>query len=88
MDRALGLDIRNGKASVGGDGNTPISWTTSPDIARFVVYVLTSLPASKLEWQTFRIEGERAVSPVVLDYDSPSLSRDMAPDMIHALQFL
>lgn len=66
MDRALGLDIKNGKASVGGDGNTPISWTTSPDIARFVAYVLTSLPASKLEWQTFRIEGERAVSPVVL----------------------
>lgn len=56
----LGVDLENGKASVGGDGNTPISWTARPDIARFLAYVLTELPPSKLEWAIFRIEGERA----------------------------
>lgn len=39
-----------------------ISWTARPDIARFLAYVVTELPPSKLEWAIFRIEGERAVS--------------------------
>lgn len=60
--RTLGIDFENGTALVGGDGNMPISWTSKYDVASFVAYVLTTLPPSELQWQTFRIEGDRLVS--------------------------
>jgi len=55
----LGFDLENGKFDIGGEGNSPLSFTTRPDIARYLAYVLTTLPPSKLEWRTFAIEGER-----------------------------
>ncbi|KAI0067603.1 NAD-P-binding protein [Artomyces pyxidatus] len=55
----LHLDVKGGKAEVGGDGNGPISFTSRPDVARFVVYVLTQLPLSMVEYKLFSIEGER-----------------------------
>jgi len=55
----LGWDFQNGKADIGGEGNSPLSFTTRPDIARYLAHVLTTLPPSKLEWRTFSIEGER-----------------------------
>ncbi|THH19846.1 hypothetical protein EW146_g1410 [Bondarzewia mesenterica] len=55
----LGLDLVNGKVSVGGDGNALISWTSRRDIARYVAHVLTTLPNEKILGRTFRIEGER-----------------------------
>ncbi|KAI0067435.1 NAD-P-binding protein [Artomyces pyxidatus] len=45
----LDLDIEHGKVAVGGDGNSPITFTARPDIARFLVYALTKLPAERLE---------------------------------------
>ncbi len=45
----------------GGSGEAPISWTSIPDIGRFVAHVLTALPKNDLEWRTFRIEGDRHV---------------------------
>lgn len=47
---------------VGGDGNTLISWTDHSDVGAFVAYVVATLPAAQLQWQTFRIEGDRKVS--------------------------
>ena len=35
---------RCGKVSVGGDGNERIIFTSRPDVARYVFYVLTRLP--------------------------------------------
>ncbi|KAI0267015.1 hypothetical protein BC834DRAFT_872160 [Gloeopeniophorella convolvens] len=52
-------DIKSGKVAVGGDGNAPISWTARGDIARFLVHVLVEQPASRLQNQTLRIEGDR-----------------------------
>jgi hypothetical protein len=55
------LDVKSGKVAVGGDGNTPISWTARKDIARFLAHVLVHSPASRLQNQTLRLEGDRAV---------------------------
>ncbi|KAI9438513.1 NAD-P-binding protein [Lactarius indigo] len=41
----LGLDLQSGDVA--------------SDIGRYVAYVLTNLPQSKIEWRTFRIESER-----------------------------
>jgi len=59
--RLLGLDLKSGNLTVGLDGNALNSFTTQRDIGRFVAYVLTNLPRSKLEWRIFRIEAERKV---------------------------
>jgi len=60
----VGLDLKSGNVTAGLDGNALNSFTTQPDIGRFVAYVLTNLPRSKLEWQIFRIEAERKVSNI------------------------
>ncbi|KAJ7153110.1 hypothetical protein C8R43DRAFT_1002933 [Mycena crocata] len=49
----------HGKFRIVGKGEVPISWTSVPDIAGFVAYVLTALPTSELENRIFRIEGDR-----------------------------
>lgn len=59
--RFLGFDFKTGKVTIGGFGSEPISWTSIPDIGRFVAHVLTALPKKELEWRTFRIEGDRQV---------------------------
>ncbi|KAI0300091.1 NAD-P-binding protein [Multifurca ochricompacta] len=56
---AIGLDLKSGNVTAGLDGNALNSFTAQSDIGRFVAYVLTQLPRSKLEWRTFRIEAER-----------------------------
>jgi hypothetical protein len=58
---SIGLDLNSGNVTVGLDGNALNSFTSQPDVGRFVAYVLTNLPRSKLEWRTFRIEAERKV---------------------------
>jgi len=44
--------------SVGGDGNQRISFTSRPDIARYLSYVLTHLPAEQLKNRSFTIAGD------------------------------
>lgn len=56
--RFVDLDLRSGKVSVGGDGNKRISFTSRPDIARYLSYVLTHLPAEKLSNRSFKIAGD------------------------------
>lgn len=63
INSPLGFDFANGKVDIGGTGNTPVSFTSRSDIARYVTHVLTTLPGSKLEGRIFRIEGDRLVSP-------------------------
>ncbi|KZV68771.1 NAD-P-binding protein [Peniophora sp. CONT] len=52
------LDVKSGRVVVGGDGNTKMSFTSRPDIGRYVAYVLTTLPPAQTQNMTFRIEGE------------------------------
>jgi len=54
----LGLDVTSGKVTVGGDGTNPIPFTSRPDIARYLSYVLTHLPADQLKNRTFIITGD------------------------------
>ena len=49
---------------VPGVGDTPISFTGRPDVARYIGFVFTNLPAEKLEWKVFCLEGERTVRTV------------------------
>ncbi|KLO19055.1 NAD-binding protein [Schizopora paradoxa] len=64
------LKPQNGKAAFGGSGDVPISWTSMPDIARFVSHVLTTLPKKELEWRIFRIEGDRqSFNNIIASYE-------------------
>ncbi|KAI0052799.1 NAD-P-binding protein, partial [Auriscalpium vulgare] len=68
----IDLDIKSGKVSVGGDGNAVNTFTSLPDIARFLGYILTSLPAEKLtNLPILRLEGERkSFNEVFRDYEA------------------
>ena len=59
--RFLGLDVTSGKAPVGGDGNKQISFTSRPDIARYLLYILTRLPAEQLNNRSFTIATDSKV---------------------------
>lgn len=54
----LGLDVRGGKVSISGDGSIPLPFTSRPDIARYLSYVLTHLPADQLKNRSFTIAGD------------------------------
>jgi hypothetical protein len=59
--RSIGYDVKNGKITIKGEGNSSQSMTTVGDVARFVTHVLTTLPRDQIEWTKFRIEGDRVV---------------------------
>jgi hypothetical protein len=63
-DRSFDLDLKSGNVAVGLDGNAINSFTAQSDIGRYLAYVLTNLPRSKIEWRIFRIEGERKVRDI------------------------
>ena len=48
--------------SIGGDGNKQVKFTSRPDIARYVSYVLTHLPAEQLKNRAFSITGDNKVT--------------------------
>jgi len=55
----FGFDFANGKVTIPGFGDTQITFTGRPDVARYIGFVFTNLPAEKLEWKVLRLEGER-----------------------------
>jgi hypothetical protein len=57
-----GWDLKNGKIMVMGEGNAKISWTSKPDVARYVVHALTTFPRERLEGGEFFIEAQSIVS--------------------------
>ncbi len=57
----MDLDVPSGKVTIGGDGNKLISFTSREDIARYVSYVLTHLPAEQLQNRYFVIAGDNKV---------------------------
>jgi len=67
----LDLDIANGKISVGGDGSKRIPFTSRTDIARFVSYVLTHLPADQLKNRSFTMAGDtKSFNEIVKEYEA------------------
>ena len=61
VNRFAQLDVLSGKVSVAGDGNKQVSFTSSPDAARYITYVLTHLPAEQLKNRRFAIAGDNKV---------------------------
>ncbi|KAI5120267.1 hypothetical protein M0805_004603 [Coniferiporia weirii] len=55
----FGYEFANGKATVGGSGDSAISFTVLADVARFVAHALTAFPPEKIERRVIRIEGDR-----------------------------
>ncbi|KAH7096702.1 NAD(P)-binding protein [Auriculariales sp. MPI-PUGE-AT-0066] len=55
----IGFDIAKKSISFVGEGHTPVSFTTRPDIARFTAYTLTHLPLEQLSNATLGVEGDR-----------------------------
>ncbi|KAF8258521.1 NAD-P-binding protein [Lactarius quietus] len=54
----LDLDVPSGKVTIAGDGNKQISFTSRADIARYISYILTHLPAEQLTNRSFTIAGD------------------------------
>jgi hypothetical protein len=67
--RFLGLDVTSGKVTVGGDGSNQIRFTSRRDIARYLSYVLTHLPADQLKNRSFTITGDTKVRAAPLRLD-------------------
>ncbi|KAJ7661594.1 NAD-P-binding protein [Mycena polygramma] len=55
----FGIDLEGGIVHKWHDWDTPLSFTTQMDIARFVAHALVYLPRSHLEDKILRIEGDR-----------------------------
>jgi hypothetical protein len=62
VNRFVQLDVLSGKVSVAGDGNKQISFTSRPDAARYISYVLTHLPSEQLKNRRFSIAGDNKVN--------------------------
>jgi uncharacterized protein YbjT (DUF2867 family) len=67
----LGLDLTSGKVSVGGDGSKRMQFTSRPDIARYLSYVLTHLPADQLKNRSFTIKGDtKSFNEIFKEYEA------------------
>lgn len=63
------IGLESGKIYlVGGKGDQKATFTHPDDVAGFVAYILTHLPASELEDKVFRIEGESATMLQIAGY--------------------
>ncbi|QRV78369.1 NmrA-like family domain-containing protein 1 [Ceratobasidium sp. AG-Ba] len=54
----MGWDFEAKKVNIWGTGNEKATWTTMPDIARYVAYVLSHVPIQGLQDQTLHIQGD------------------------------
>jgi len=54
----MDLDVQSGKVTIAGDGNKQISFTSRSDIARYISFVLTHLPAEQLNDHDFIMAGD------------------------------
>ncbi|KAG9119085.1 hypothetical protein FRC07_006075 [Ceratobasidium sp. 392] len=54
----MGWDFEAKKVDIWGTGEEKATWTTMPDIARYVTYVLSHVPIQGLQDQVLRIQGD------------------------------
>ncbi|KAH9037642.1 NAD-P-binding protein [Lactarius pseudohatsudake] len=67
----LDLDVTSGKVSVGSDGSNPMPFTSRLDIARYLSYVLTHLPADQLKNRCFTIMGDtKSLNEIFKEYEA------------------
>ncbi|KZV89053.1 NAD(P)-binding protein [Exidia glandulosa HHB12029] len=55
----FGYDLANRRVKLAGDGSASQSYTSEFDAAYYFAYILTHLPAERLAWSSFRLEGDR-----------------------------
>ncbi|KAI0300682.1 NAD-P-binding protein [Multifurca ochricompacta] len=67
----FGLDIKSGKATIGGEGKKQNVFTSRVDIARYVSYILTHLPAEQLNYRSFTLVGDtKSFNEVFREYEA------------------
>lgn len=64
MYSPFGWNFETGKIDIGGKGDALVTFTARSDVIRFLGHVLVNVPASKLEWTKFSLEGQRTVRPI------------------------
>ena len=74
--RFLDLDVTSGKVTIAEDGNKQISFTSRTDIARYLSYVLTQLPAEQLNNRSFTINGDVKVRTTLVTWWRYAVSDD------------
>jgi hypothetical protein len=57
--RPLGFDIQKKTIYFVGEGNTPISFTSRPDVAHFVAYTVSKLPLNRLANATLVVKADQ-----------------------------
>ena len=72
----------DGKVTVPGIGDTPISFTGKADIVRYVGFIFTDLSVEKLKWKVFRLEGERTVRLISILLTSLKTEDEAFPGVI------
>jgi len=66
-----GWELDEGKVTINGNGDSPLSFVHRTDIARYVAYVFTHKPASELAWKTLRIQAELTTfNKIAADYEA------------------
>jgi hypothetical protein len=58
----FGWDLAHGKLTIRGDGEAPISFTSTDDVARFAAHTLVHAPREALENKKLYFEADRIVS--------------------------
>ncbi|KAI0258387.1 NAD-P-binding protein [Gloeopeniophorella convolvens] len=67
----LWLDLPSSKVTVGGDGNTKVSFTSRTDVARYLAFVLTRFPVEQLHNRAFSIAGDtKSFNEVFQQYEA------------------
>ncbi|KAJ6450798.1 hypothetical protein C8R45DRAFT_1057183 [Mycena sanguinolenta] len=79
----------DGKFTFVGKGDTPVSFTSIPDIAGFLAHVLRTLPSSQLENRILRIQGDRAsMNQIAAKFNVPIDHVDALPEEAPMVAFL
>ncbi|KAI5480935.1 NAD P-binding protein [Pseudohyphozyma bogoriensis] len=61
------FDWKTGKGTIIGTGDTPIGFTSRPDVGYYTVQALLTRSRSALAWSTLRLEGDRKTFNEVVD---------------------
>ncbi|KAL5513171.1 hypothetical protein ACEPAH_3569 [Sanghuangporus vaninii] len=78
FSETMGFDFVKGEFKIPGTGSVAISWTHRVDIGRYLAHTLTALPKDRIEWRTFRMEGERTNYNQIVDDWKKRSGKDVA----------
>jgi hypothetical protein len=85
---SFGWDLKAGKVAIPEPGDAPFSATSLVEAARFVAFVLTTLPRDKLENTEFNLEVDRVVGFAFLMHAGDHLLTNMCHSRSTSLRLL